>query len=255
MGYQESYLHTTTTDVARNNEDIQKVLEIFKKYDIRCLGDDIATCYLKIHCKKNCGKFKKGMDVLFIAGDRTAQYHSVYAFNIFEPEDRNKFTEDELKVIYRVKISYYDNVMYMARYEKDKEATDVIELNLMPELPSNIEEVRKFADDLMTRITEYAGEQEGQDFNIYSYSVKTKEEFNKIEEIAEQTVKDHGFTFSRTTAEEKVHTGSVRTDYKYFMNGIQFMRISYIPWDDCYMLNLFSLNGKSLREIAKELLK
>lgn len=253
MGYQESYLHTTTSNIERNNEDIQKVLEIFKKYDIRCLGDDMATCYLKVHCKKNCGKYKKGMDVLFIVGDRTAQRCNRYVFNIFEPEDAEIFTKEELKIIDRVKITFYDDILYMSQYEQNKDATEVTELRLMPELPSNMKHIEQLASTLLSRISECEKKQE--DSSIYFYEIKTEEEIIKIEEIIENTVKDYGFKFAKTINEKTYNDGSIRNNYKYFINDIKFVEIYYTTMDECYVLNLFALSGKSLRELAKQLLE
>ena len=134
MGYQESFIHTTCSNVERNNEDIQKYIEMFKKHDVRCEGDWLASCIMKLHFNKTVNKFKKGMNVLVISGERQAQRSADRLFDIDYELDEDiipKYTEEERKLIRRAQITFIEYASDVLEAEKDGHSIDIEEINLM----------------------------------------------------------------------------------------------------------------------------
>lgn len=95
----------------KNNNDIEKIVDIFKKYNIRCENDFVCTCYSTITLPKTyhteAGTFKKGTTLLFLEGDRHAVRNAYNLFDMDQPE-RPLLTAEELKMVCRTKIVFVD---------------------------------------------------------------------------------------------------------------------------------------------------
>lgn len=100
MGYQESCIYTD------NSSDIKKIIDMFKKYDMRCEDDKYARCYAKITLKKDIEGFKKGTQFLYMYGDRFAQKNIEGIYNIDKEEDFKKYSSEELDIINRTKVVF-----------------------------------------------------------------------------------------------------------------------------------------------------
>ncbi|MBQ8998177.1 MAG: hypothetical protein IJ086_05740 [Clostridium sp.] len=121
MGYQESFIHTTCSNVERNNSDIVKYIEMFKKYDVRCQGDTLARCVCKLHFNKTVSKYKKGMDVLVVCGERQAQRWAERLFDCdseYRFDKTSEYTKEELKLIKRAKITFIEEERIVLEAEK-----------------------------------------------------------------------------------------------------------------------------------------
>ena len=147
MGYQESFIFTNHYDVEKNNKDIEEILKIFKKYDVRCADDALASCTHKLHFNENvsgrAGGFKdikmtfpKGMEMLVVCGERSTQRD---VFELFAPDfpqltnkEISERTDEELELIQRVRICFIENLRFVCEAEKTDKIT-VEELNLNSE--------------------------------------------------------------------------------------------------------------------------
>lgn len=140
MGYQESFVHTTCSNIEQNNSDIEKYIEMFKKYDVRCEKDMLASCVVKLHFNRDVGKYKKGMDILVISGERQAQRSCYDLFDVeynYGEKMAPKYTNEEYKLIERAKITFIEEQFDVLDAEEDGYSIDIEELNLTPELSFN----------------------------------------------------------------------------------------------------------------------
>lgn len=73
MGYQETLIYTSKGNIKMNHEHIEEILKMFQRHNICCANDDIVCCVGRLHFNEAVGEFKKGMEMLYICGDRSAQ--------------------------------------------------------------------------------------------------------------------------------------------------------------------------------------
>lgn len=144
MGYQESIIHTNLKNVKKNNEEIERILKLFQKYDCRCHDDLFASCTHKLHFTEDMGKYKAGMDVLVICGERDSQRSGPNLFNVFSYSDWNKFEDksDMFFVKQKIYLTPLENVMYIIKGEESGKILQT-KLNLVAEkavLKSNNEQ-------------------------------------------------------------------------------------------------------------------
>lgn len=108
MGYQQSYI------VTKENNDNDKVLDIFKKHNIRCKGDKEANCIAKITLRKDVElkefSFKKGKEFLCVAGDRFSQKSVTRMFELDDNSRFSKLSEDELDFISTLEIIFAEEI-------------------------------------------------------------------------------------------------------------------------------------------------
>lgn len=150
MGYQESFIFTNAKDIAKNNNDIEKVLNLFKTHDVRVHDDELASCVAKITFLKKLGRFTEGMQVLWITGERSAQRHSA---RLFDFEDYNElkenmdYTEDEKKLIKSIDIIFIDNISsHLPKIKHGSKYVNIEDLKIEAERPKNIDIVEKLLD-------------------------------------------------------------------------------------------------------------
>lgn len=101
MGYQESYIFT------KKNEDLDKIISMFDKHEIRTTGDNYCSCACKITLNKDIEdefntKYKKGKQFLYMVGERHEQRCIGNMFNINEID----YTDQEKKLINKVDIVF-----------------------------------------------------------------------------------------------------------------------------------------------------
>ena len=265
MGYQESFIHTTCSNVERNNEDIQKYIELFKKYDVRCEGDWLASCITKLHFNKTVNKFKKGMDVLVISGERQAQRSANRLFDIDYELDEDmipKYTKEELKLIRRARITFIEEAFDVLEAEKDGHSIDIEEISLIPELPSNYNKVEDMFKGMLNNIISYLNENGNQDIKttkdlLYKYYPKNEQEVKDVIAIIKKFIESNGYNFECKEKKEAVNTFKgtfTRTDYEFYINDINFGDICHLPWQEEYLVGLYEITGQNLRVICRKLL-
>ena len=131
MGYQESYIK------AKNN-NLESVLDIFKKYNIRCENDFFASCVAKITIQKNLysvehNKFlAKGEEYLYISGDRSVQRDNICLFDIESKEDYESFSVEEREIIDNIDIIYTEYIPSSVIFDKDNGYAIIEDLKLSP---------------------------------------------------------------------------------------------------------------------------
>ena len=126
MGYQESFIYTSKHNIKANHEHIEEILKMFQKYNIRCADDDIASCVCRLHFNESVGEFKKGMEMLVIAGERGAQRSPLLLF-----DGRAIQTKEEMKIIRAIQIDYIESRWDICEAERT-EAITVEQLDLKP---------------------------------------------------------------------------------------------------------------------------
>lgn len=131
MGYQESYIST------KNNKDLEKILDIFKKYNIRCEKDLFASCVAKITLKKdissigdNAKSFKEGKEFLYICGDRSAQRRNSDLFDIESDSDYQAFSLEEKRIIDDIDIIFTEDMPSKLIFNEDSGYAIVEDINL-----------------------------------------------------------------------------------------------------------------------------
>lgn len=127
--YNESYLYFKDTHNPEN--DISKVLDLFKKYKIRLCDDYYCVCSHSITLKEDVisyylDDFPKGATLLYLQGEMDKQ-RSVQ--DLFET-DKIPYTKDEMALINTLRIMRYDEVPTQKIFEDNKVA-DVTELELV----------------------------------------------------------------------------------------------------------------------------
>lgn len=118
MGYQESIIHTNLKNVKKNNEEIDRILELFQKYDCRCQDDLFASCTHKLHFTEDIGKYKAGMDVLVVCGERFAQRSNHRLFDMMTPSQKNRYYISDIHLINKVQLTPLEDVMYIIKGEE-----------------------------------------------------------------------------------------------------------------------------------------
>lgn len=265
MGYQESLIHVSTSSVEENNKEISKYLEIFKKYDIRCKGDDLTECVFKFHFNQDIGIYKKGMDILFVIGNRSCQNSYVDLFNINCGDSSPKYTKDEMNSVKKAVIVSAESQSEIFEYIKRKDkAVDLTSLSLIPQLPSNYKKVSNMFDDIICKLYTYSTKTEVEsiaDINktedvTFRYKIKDENELKDVLGIIKDTVIDYDYSFKLEEARKEDEDDEYRKIYKIFIDNVPVAFIEYISWSNKYYPHFFELEeGLSRRQIARLLLK
>lgn len=138
MGYQESFIYTNKSNVAANNKNIDRMIDFFKKYNVRCNGDPVVKCVCKIHFNERVHGFSKGMEMLVLSGERSAQRSPYAIFNIapfalFEETYKGqKIDPEDMKMICKTKILFIEEAMDICKAEKNGKVS-IEEFSLQPE--------------------------------------------------------------------------------------------------------------------------
>lgn len=168
MGSQASLIYTN------RNSDIDKIVALFKKYNIRTADYDECSCYAKVTLNKqirttvdevwgsagNNQTFKKGKQFLVIEGER---YYQRDIENMFEM-DSVEYTDKELDLIYKVEIIFADYLPYEKIFENNDYAT-IEELDICIETPDEkyLEIAKEIVEELKI---------EGKEIEAYKNQVK-----------------------------------------------------------------------------------
>lgn len=110
MGYQESYIFTN------NNNDLNKIVDIFKRHNIRTTDDWECSCVAKIKLNKNVKtnvsifgesdiedeEFENGKEFLYMSGERYPQRSVNNLFDTYNID----YTEVERNLIDNVSIIF-----------------------------------------------------------------------------------------------------------------------------------------------------
>lgn len=258
MGYQESYIHTTCSNVEKNNSDIEKFIEIFKKHDVRCQGDWLARCAFKLHFNKTISKYKKGMDVLVVTGERQAQRNCFVLFDCDRDYDEGDMTphysDEEMQLIKRAKITFLEEEPQVWYEKEHGTSIDIEELILLPELPSNYEKISSIVQNIFNKILDYV-KSIGLDIdNIHNYDPQNKEELDIIIDIFKSEIENAGYLFEYKKSEEMLDDERIRYEHKLYMNNVCIAECSYLPWNERYVLFLYKITGQLLRQTCNLLL-
>ena len=126
MGYQESFIYTRKNNVEANRQDIEKIISMFQKYNVRCSDDLLASCDCRLKFNDPVGKFPAGMEMLVVCGERSAQRSSLLLF------DAKALTLSERALIRRIRIEPIEN-----RWEiLEAEGTDAISVERLSLSPT-----------------------------------------------------------------------------------------------------------------------
>lgn len=112
MGYQESFIYTSKLNTKANKEHLDQIIQMFKKYNVRCNDDMLASCVCRLRFNKAVGGFKKGMEMLVICGERGPQRSQHLLF------DGRPLTEEEAKLASKIHIEFIEGHMDILEAEK-----------------------------------------------------------------------------------------------------------------------------------------
>ena len=245
MGYQESIIYTSKADVERNNRDIRNIIEIFKKYDVRCSGDDTGTCIGYYHLEEQIFDYAKGLDMLAVVGDRSCQKDCYRLFDIGRWKSRSNpsYTDEEKELIERTKIQYINDDALWIEEAQIMGICNLIEVNLLPKFPPNFSEMEALSKEILGVLP-----------NQKENPIKDDEDVIKIADAIGKIVTEHGFNFH--SEEEDECDGEIKSYVNFYLNEHKIGSIGYIPWKHRYCVNMFDLcNGKRLRMLANALNK
>lgn len=153
MGSQTSFIYTN------RNSDIDKIIALLKKYNIRTADDDVCSCNAKVTLNKQIRStvdeiwgtigsnqtFRKGKQLLVIDGER---YYQRNIENMFEI-DNIEYTDKELDLIYKIDIIFAD-YMPCEKIFENKEYATIEELDICSKMPDEkyIEIAKVIAEEL-----------------------------------------------------------------------------------------------------------
>jgi hypothetical protein len=138
MGSQTSFINTN------RNSDLDKVVAIFKKYNIRTADDDMCYCSARVTLNKQIRTtvdevwgsvgadiiYRKGKQFLVMDGDR---YYQRDIDEMFDTENI-QYIDKELDLIYKIEITFADYFPCEKIFENKKYAT-VEDLDICIETP------------------------------------------------------------------------------------------------------------------------
>lgn len=127
MGSQASFISTN------KNSDLDKIIDLFKKYNIRTADDEMCSCYAMVTLNKsirstvdevwgtlgNSRTFRKGKQFLLIEGERCCRREIEDMFDI----NNIQYTDKELDLIYKIEIIFVDYFPCEKIFEKKEYAT------------------------------------------------------------------------------------------------------------------------------------
>ena len=126
MGYQESFIYTSKHNIKTNHNQIEEILQMFQRHNVRCADDMLASCVCRLHFNEAVGEFKKGMEMLVITGERGPQRSPYLLFDC-----RPNLTAKEQRLISKIHIDFIENRRDILDAEKT-EAIMVEQLDLQP---------------------------------------------------------------------------------------------------------------------------
>lgn len=167
MSYQESYIST------KDNKDMDKILNIFKKCNIRCFNDKEASCISKITLKKDIQhedySFEKGKEFLYISGERFTQKSLSNLFKLDDKMVNKLLSKEELNLISTIDIIFAESLPTEDIFNNKTDYATIEYLKLEPIKVNKkyLELSRKFLDKMCENNEFYHG-----DFEVmHSYSL------------------------------------------------------------------------------------
>ena len=127
MGYQESFIYTSKTNIKANHDNIEKILQMFKKHNLRCADDMLASCDCRLYFNEDVCGFKKGMEMLVICGERGPQRSPWLLF------EGIPLSIEAQKLIRKIHIDFIESRWDICKAERTPAIT-VEQLNLKPEV-------------------------------------------------------------------------------------------------------------------------
>ncbi|HEY8890189.1 MAG TPA: hypothetical protein VIM70_08015 [Clostridium sp.] len=138
MGSQSSFINTN------RNSDLDKIIDLFRKYNLRTADDDVCSCSARVTLNKqirttvdevwgsvgNDTTFKKGKQFLVMDGERCYQRDILQMFDT----ENIQYTDKELDLIYKIEITFAD-YFPCERIFEDKEYATIDELDICTENP------------------------------------------------------------------------------------------------------------------------
>lgn len=138
MGYQESFIFTN------KSSDVQSLIEIFKKYDVRTKDDSTCNCVGHVTFLKNTNK-----QALWVVGERSAQRNKWRLVDCDSwQETKQKLDAAEYEVVKGVKIRFCD-YLPMQEIMNNSSFAKIDPIQIEAEVPENIEMIKAFVEDIM----------------------------------------------------------------------------------------------------------
>ncbi|MCA1066042.1 hypothetical protein QTG56_25875 (plasmid) [Rossellomorea sp. AcN35-11] len=154
MGYQESFVIASFYDVEENNKGIARLLELFQIHDVRMHDDWLGSCVAKIHFLNDVyvsdfEAFRKGMDMLWVTGDRQCQRGTWRLFDYDTEEDlleSDTLSKEDKGLILNSSIIFLEEVRDLLPkiIEEGTGSTEITELKLEAPKPKMYDKVQEF---------------------------------------------------------------------------------------------------------------
>lgn len=247
MSHQESFIYQQKSDVQKNHENLEKVIRLFKKHNVKTIHDPMGRCVARITLKKPFLNYKKGMEFLMVSGDSHSLHSKSALFNyksMEELEASGLFTKDEIYLIKRLQMTFSDEDKILGELNLRK-YSDVatFEYLYLDDEPENMKEMREFAK--MIRPNSIVNETDD--------GIHAVDNFNRLNrQIQEACVK---LNLPLKINEETYPDGKV---YAYFINEhcIAYYNEPFFKMGTKrFKWTLFYTSDDSLKYLGRELLK
>lgn len=248
MGYQESFIYFGV-NTEKNNDYIEKTLELFKKLDVRMADDYLASCVAKLTFKEDkypWPMFDKGMQVLWIAGERQCQRNPFRLFDIYEDQEDNpnmklltKADKDLIKRINIIFLDYFDSDIIRKVVGEDSPYTDLEKLHLLPESPKKIETIEMFAEKLRGKL---------EIENDFDGSIFAVNDHKSLEQTLSDICKEMNLPLE---IDEGINGHLNVPNFSYYLNGVYFANYHDTPHLSKKGTWHIQLGGQKLRALAR----
>jgi hypothetical protein len=242
MGNQASFISTN------KNADLDMIIALFKKYNIRTADDEMCSCYAKVTLNKqirltvnevwgivgNSETFKKGKQFLLIEGERYYQRDIESMFDM----DNIEYTDKELSLIYKIDIIFADYFPYEQIFEDKKYAT-IDDLDICTKTPDEKYMViaREIAEELKV---------EGKDVQQWKIQVKAVCESYGMDLEIDDWVTENTFMYDEKIKENReLHNKVTRLIVK----DIFFFQVE-VSEDDMETRYFVDIDKTLIRKIA-----
>lgn len=137
MGHQESFVFT------KKRADIQSLIEIFKKYDVRTHDDGNCSCVEIVTFLRGGNK-----QALWMTGERSAQRNKWRLVDCDSwQEAKQKLEAEEYEVVKGLNITFCD-YLPMEKIMNDSSFAKIDPVRIEAKVPENIESIKAFVEDI-----------------------------------------------------------------------------------------------------------
>lgn len=258
LGYQESFIFSNRwTSIEQNNADTRKIIDIFKKLDVRTDRDHLGECVAKVTFNENFDMFEKGREVLWITGERQCQRDNFRLIDVYLEDIKGdienylihklKLSMEELEILYNIEIVFLDSFVIPdipTMLDENNGITTIEKLNIQPERPPKMDIMERFVEKLMPS--------EDKIDNNYDGAIFGLEDWQEYDLRIKKVCKELNLPLQIDIELINI-SGSKLPNYLYSINGYDFASYHDTPHLDKKGTWYLKYYDQNLRKIARTL--